>query len=70
MNIHYHSDFPISAGPKDMSGKILFSPVNFEKIQQCKNRQAWAKRAFGLARLFCISESLNLKQESGINNSF
>ena len=25
-------DFPKSAGPKDMSCKILFSPVNFEKI--------------------------------------
>ena len=26
------TDFPKSTGPKDMSGKILFSPVNFEKI--------------------------------------
>ena len=56
---HANSDFPKSAEQKDMSSKILFGPVHFEKIQHCMNRLAWLKRAFGRAiKPFWIWESL------------
>ena len=54
----FKSEFPKSAGPKEVSCKILFGPINFVKIQNCLNRQAWLKRAFGPAKLFYILESL------------
>ena len=50
-----------------MPGKILFDLANFDIIYHCVNRQAWLKRAFGMAKPFWISESACMCEELGSN---